>query len=266
MTVPGEEHYLANGIWHHNSGKSFAGSLSIVYCLYVLSCMKRPARWLNRFPGVSLSHDAEIVLMNASAAGADQSRKIVYGEAFEKIISSPYFATYFPPYDRKTSELVFPQRIRLSPGTSRWQSALGWNLFGFAIDEAAFGQETERADYVAELFNAFNQRRRSRFGRLGFGILMTSPGHDEAFIEGLAQQASEWDESTLVRRMTTWHAKEELQPGAEVFIFDRHPDKLRIVAQNLIYLRPGVLQAKDGSIIRYQDGDAAEEDADAAVG
>jgi hypothetical protein len=243
------------------SGKSFTGSISVAYCLYLLSCLKRPAHFLSGFPGVSLSDDSEIVIMAASAAGAEQSSKIVYGDAFERITNSPYFKTYFPPKPNKISELVFPNRIRFSPGTSNWKSALGWNVFMFIVDEAAFGFETDRADYVAELFKALNQRRRSRFGALGAGLVLTSPGHDAAFVETLARQGEEWDHTLHVSRMTTWEAKDELTPGARVFMLDRSPDKMRVLDGEYIYVKPGYLRdARTNLIVRYKDGDHPEEE------
>ena len=47
----------------HNS---FSATLSLLYALYQLGCMKKPAKYLSGFEGAgSLSGDAEIVLMNA---------------------------------------------------------------------------------------------------------------------------------------------------------------------------------------------------------
>lgn len=234
------------------TGKSFSGALSIAYALYLLSCVKRPARYFSRFPGVSLSEDSEIVVLNASAAGAEQASKVVFGDVVERIINSPYFADHYAPNDRVRSELLFPNRIRFSPGTSRWQSALGWNVFGFIVDEAAFGVESQRADYVGELFKALNQRRRSRFGSLGFGALLTSPSHDQAFVESLARQGTTWDNTMLVTRMSTWDAKGELQPGEKVFLFDRHPNRMRILKTDLTYKEPGVVVDSEGNEIRYK--------------
>lgn len=259
--VEGTENYVAHGLVHHNSGKSFSAAISITYALYQLSCMKKPQKYLSGFPGCQISSDAEIVLMNASAAGAEQSKKIVYGEAFEKITRSPYFNTYFEHQPRKTSELEFPNRIRLSPGTSDWRSALGWNLYGFAVDEAAFGRETERADYVKELFLALNQRRRSRFGSLGFGGLFTSPGGESGFVELLATESGTWDTSILLRRIETWTAKGELKPRTtRVFLLDRNPDHIRIVEEDLLYVAPGICQRKDGSVIRYAEPTQEQKD------
>jgi hypothetical protein len=238
------------------SGKSFSAALGLCYGIYLISCLKNPMKWMSRFNGVSLSDDSEIVIMTASAAGADQSAKIIYGEAFERIKSSPYFHTHFAPYDRKSSELIFPNRVRFSPGTSNWRSALGWNVFGFAVDEAAFGVESDRADYVAELFNALNQRRKSRFGSLGFGLMLTSPGHDGSFVEVLARQSGGIDNTILVERTTTWDAKDELKPGTKVFVLDRSPDAVRIMGTELIYVKPGYLKDPvTGETIRYVDGD-----------
>lgn len=234
------------------TGKSFSGALSITYALYLLSCIKKPARFFSRFPGVSLSDDSELVVMNASAAGQEQAAKVIYGDVQERIASSPYFSEHFPPADRVKSELLFSNRIRFSPGTSRWQSALGWNVFGFAVDEAAFGVESNRADYVAELFNALNQRRRSRFGSLGFGLMLTSPSHDQAFVESLARQGTTWDSTMLVTRMSTWDSKNELTKGSKVFLFDRHPNRMRVLETEVFYEEPGVVIDADGNRIEYR--------------
>jgi hypothetical protein len=247
------------------AGKSFSASLSLMYTLYQLSCMKQPQKYINGFPGVSLSGDAEIVLMNASAAGAAQASKIVFGEAYEKIINAPYFKQHFEPYSGKASELLFPNRIRFTPGTSQWRSALGWNLFGFIVDEAALGVVSEAADYVREMFLAYNQRRRSRFGSLGFGGLFTSPGSEYGYVELLAAE-DEWDQKILVRRTTTWEAKDELKPGEKVFLLDRDPDRVRIIetALTLIDVTPegGIAQRDNGEIVRFKSRPVEETLAD----
>ena len=238
------------------SGKSFSAALGLAYGLYLLSCLRKPMKWMSRFNGVSLSDDSEIVVMTASAAGADQSAKIIYGEAFERIKSSPYFQTNFAPYDKKQSELRVPHRVRFSPGSSNWRSALGWNVFGFAVDEAAFGVESDRADYVAELFNALNQRRKSRFGSLGFGLMLTSPGHDGSFVEVLARQSGGIDNTILVERTTTGEAKGELTAGTKVFVLDRSSDAVRMVDTELIFVKHGYLKdSVTGETVRYVDGD-----------
>lgn len=237
------QYQVLNYVGGIGSGKSFLASLSLAYGIYLVSIMRSPMKWMSRFPGVSLSADSEIVFMTASAAGADQSSKIVYREAFTRITESPYFLERFKFYDRKHSELLFPNRIRLSPGSSSWRSALGWNVFMFVVDEAALGQVTERADYVAEMFNALNQRRRSRFGSLGAGMILTSPGTDTAYVEALARQGESWDHTMLVRRTTTWNAKGELKPGAQVFLLDRDPDRMRVLtSEPLVYISPGYLE------------------------
>jgi hypothetical protein len=231
------------------SGKSWLASMSLAYTAYCLSTLKNPIRTLRKFPGVDLSYNSEIVLMNASAAGAEQSQKIVYAEAFDRVVTSPYFRFHFRPEPHRQTELLFPGRLRYSPGTSKPETALGWNLFGFVVDEAAFGKVTERADYVASQFSEFNKRRISRFGFLGWGALLSSPGSEDVFMESLA--ASD-DDTYMVRRMATWVAKGELQPGAEVFLFDTHRDRMRVVQTEAVtWLGPGRVQAPDGTIIRY---------------
>lgn len=231
------------------AGKSFSATLSLLYAIYQLGCLKRPARYLSGFEGAgSLSGDAEIVLANASGGGFKQAKQIVFKEALERVVGSPWFRVHYEPYEG-SNELEFPHRVRFAPVTSHWESMLGWNLYAFAIDEAAFGVESKNVDYVKELFTNANLRRKSRFGRAGFGGLYTSPGSEHGFIELLAGDRR--DTHILVRRTTTWDSKEELKPGAEVFLLDRDPDRVRIVAEGLTYVRPGVCRDVQGKIIRY---------------
>lgn len=163
-----------------------------------------------------------------------------------------------------SSELEFPGRVRLAPGTSSMRSALGWNMFAFAVDEAAFGIENERTDSIRELFSALNQRRRSRFGRCGWGGLFTSPGSEQGFVEIIAGEGDEWDATILVRRTTTWEAKDELVPGARVFLLDRHADSVRILETDLIYVGPDpdtglpICQRANGEVVRIRNVDEDE--------
>jgi hypothetical protein len=243
------------------SGKSFSASLSLAYAVYQLSVLRRPLKYLNRFPGISLTADSEIVLMSASAAGARQASKVVYGEVFQRIETSTYFNQHFQPYQGKGSELEFPNRIRLAPGTSQWQSALGWNLWGFIVDEAALGLDTERADYVKELFSNLNKRRLSRFKSLGFGGLFTSPGSEHSYVETIAGEGSSWDATTMVRRISTWEASDELVPGAKVFLLERQ-EPIRVIEgyTELIFRgweegdggRFGVAQRQNGEVVRWK--------------
>ena len=247
------------------SGKSFGGALATLYVSYCLGCIYKPQLWLKRLdPDCDLSGDSEIVLMNASAAGERQAAKIVFADIFNKVMASPFFQHDYPPF-KKTQELEWANRVRLSPGTSQWKSALGWNLFFFVVDEAAFGLETERADYVKELFQAFNQRRRSRFGHQGGGCLLTSPGSEYAYVEIVAGEADDWDYTTKLWRACTWEAKEQLTIGQHIFLVDRHPDAARVVENDLVLedlgRETGVGRARrsDGSIVLWKVFDPTAE-------
>lgn len=236
------------------SGKSFSASVLIAYTLYQLNCLRKPQRYLSRFPGTDLSGDAEIVVLNASAAGARQSIKVVYGEVFEKVHNSPWFARHAPPYADKRSELEWPNRIRFSPGTGNARSALGFNVFAFVIDEAAFGVENVWTDtnQVRDLFDALNQRRRSRFGNLGWGGLFTSPQSEHAYVELLAGEGAFSGSEVMVRRISTWEAKNQLTPGAGVFLLEVDPNSgPRIVEEDLTFIAPGLAQRKNGDLVRF---------------
>lgn len=249
------------------AGKSWSGSVLLTHTLYALNCIRDPQRYLSRFPGVQLSADAEIVVLNASAAGARQSSKVVYAEAFEKVQRSPWFALHAPPYADKRTELEWPNRLRFSPGTGNARSALGWNVYAFLVDEAAFGVENQRTDLnqVRDLFEALNKRRRSRFGRLGWGGLFTSPKSEHAYVEVIAGEGATAGTEVMVRRISTWEAKEELVPGADVFLLELDPNtgpKI-LPEEGLKYIAPGLCQRPDGHLVRFGPGvpgqQAAEE-------
>jgi hypothetical protein len=54
----------------------------------------------------------------------------------------------------------------------------------------------------------------------------------------------------LVRRITTWDAKDELHPGTPVFLLDCNPDSTRAMETKLIYLAPGVAQRRNRELVR----------------
>jgi hypothetical protein len=239
------------------AGKSFSASLCMAYALHQLGCMRQPQKYLNRFPGISLSGDASIVLMNASAAGQKQASKVVYGEVFSKIEHSAWFEQNFQPYNSKSSELEFDHNIRLAPGTSQWQSALGWNLWGFVVDEAAFGIESDRADYVKELFSNLNKRRLSRFKHLGFGGLFTSPGSEGAYVELIAEQGSSWDSplalDTPLPTPTGWTTMGDVAIGD--LLIGTHGGSVRVVGTSPVFAD------RDCYAITFDDGESVVCDA-----
>lgn len=236
------------------SGKSFSAALLLTYALYQLSCMRKPNRWLSTFPGVSMSDGTELVVLNASGAGARQAQKVVYGDVVSLVEASPYFRRpENEPYPNKRSELEFRNRVRFSPGTGDVRSVLGFNTYAFVVDEAAFGHANEQADTdtVRDLFLGLNQRRRSRFGQMGFGGLFTSPQSESTYVEQLAGDSTSVNSDILVRRIATWEAKGELVPGASIFLLDRDPDAIRLLQAELIYCAPGVALAQNGDVVRF---------------
>lgn len=224
------------------SGKSYSAAYLFQYTLYVLGSLKRPMKYLSGFPGVDMDPRTEIALMNASAAGADQAKAIIYSDVLSRIQNSPFFQLNFQPFDNKESELEFPNRIRFAPGNSMARKALGWNMFCWAVDEAAFGIVTKQSqgqtttDYVKELVRQLNRRRKSRFANLGWGGLFTSPGSEGGYVEIVAGDGEDWDVTTFVRRISTWEAKQQLVPGVRVFLLDRDPDSIRVLEKDLTYL------------------------------
>lgn len=234
----------------HNS---FAAALMLLYKLYELSCMKNPQEYLSAFPGVSLSGDAPLAVSIVSAAGARQAIKVIYDYVFKAVEDSPYFHQHFPPWKMTGERIAFDHRIEVAPGTSDARSVLGFNVYAFVLDEAAFGSVNDHRDSAKELFLAMHNRRRSRFGRYGLGGMFTSPGTESSFVELFASDGGELGE-VMVRRTTTWEAKGELTPGSKVFLLNTDPLATRVMETELIYLEPGLARRQDGSLVRFGVG------------
>jgi hypothetical protein len=241
------------------AGKSISAILQLLYSAYVLSCLRDPLAYLSTFPGVQVSGGLT-ALVNTSAAGARQAVTIVYSEIQRIIDASPYFQQHFRPIKSTTKEILFPKRVLMLPGTSEARSVIGFNVFAAVVDEAAFGQLKDGTDTVRTLFLELNQRRRSRFGNLGWCGMFTSPGSESGFVEWMASQSLGIGErEILVKRTTTWEAKGELVPGCRVFLVETNPDRARLLGEpdglpnEVTYLGRGLVQGDDGTIYRIPE-------------
>jgi len=223
LSVPGDESYVAAGFVSHNTTAAMIGFMR---CLYELSCYRAPARSLGQ------SVNSPIYLANLSVSGK-QARRAAYSTLDGLVSQSPYFREVFAPEKDIKSELRFPKRITVFPGTGSESSILGLNVVGGLLDEANLmaisttGQAAERSakqglssfDQAQTLFNAMVRRAKTRFlsyGRLPVKIFVVSsrvyPGE---FTDRLEQDAI-GDPGIFVRGYSLWDVKPD-QYSKKVF-------------------------------------------------
>jgi len=181
------------------SGKSFSASLIIVYMVYKILCLKDPQSYFKFAAG------SRIYFINMSI-GAEQSKKVVFGEIKGRIDNSPWFQKNYPPDPSINSELRFAKGIVIFPGNSKETTPLGFNVFGAVMDEAAYYTDTPDHDVAEDMFNALHSRVKSRFGDEGKVIMISSPRYEADFVERKMKEALT-NPKIFSRRKMLWEAK-----------------------------------------------------------
>jgi hypothetical protein len=182
------------------AGKSYKTSIIIVYLLYRILILKNPQKFLH------LARGSGIYFMNMSIR-ADQAKKIIFEEISQRVENAQWFKMrgYLPNPDIR-SELQFPKNINIIPGNSKETFPLGFNLLAAVMDESAWYTETETHDVAEEMFNALNNRIKSRFGVKGMIVMISSPRYVDDFIEKKMEEA-ETNSNIFARRRTSWESK-----------------------------------------------------------
>ncbi len=180
----------------YGSGKGFRITFAFCYVAFRLGCFKDPQRAYGQ------AHGATIALVNAAITGA-HAKKIIFGDISERIKNSPWFQTYMMPDQNVQSELRFPKNIVIFPGSSSEVSPVGYNIFMFNVDEAAFFPETETRDSARTIYETGRKRVKSRFGDLGLCSAISSPSHVDNFIEQKVDEAAT-DFTISAKEGPTW--------------------------------------------------------------
>ena len=193
-------------------GKSTIAILSLLYQIYVLSCLRSPQGLFD------LSAKSELVFV-VQAPTERLAKAVGYSRMREYVLQSPYFNRNHKPDKRVKSELRFPNGIVLRPLSGSDTAALGQNVLGGLLDEIAFADYTERSartrdrevfDQAERQYNAIAMRRKSRFlkkGRLpGLLCLVSSPQYPDDLIERKIRQADN-DPAIFLYQLRLWDVK-----------------------------------------------------------
>jgi hypothetical protein len=225
------EAVLAGGI---GVGKSSIAILSLLYQLYVLSCLRSPQRLFD------LSDKSEIVFV-VQAPTERLAKAVGYSRLRELVLQSPHFKNNKAPDKRVKSELRFSNGVVIRPLSGSDTAALGQNVLGGLLDEVAFAEYTERStrsrdreafDQAERQYNAIAMRRKSRFlnkGRLpGLLCLVSSPQYPEDLIERKIRQAQD-DDSIFLYQLRLWDVKPDNYSDRRFSVFtgdDNRPPRV----------------------------------------
>lgn len=141
------EAILSGGIgW----GKSFFMEISLLWQLYLLSCLKNPQKYFE------LASNTKITVMIISIT-EKQGKKNMFSGVKEALKIIPYFKENFQFDDKRSADsLIFPNNIELMSATSSHSSTIGLNIYAAALDEANFFKKvanSKRAQDAGEIFD-----------------------------------------------------------------------------------------------------------------
>ncbi len=166
------------------SGKSTKVALMNVYNIYRLHCYKDPA------VALGLKSRTSIVFMNL-APTANQAKEIVFDDIVEAVNRTRCFKErgWLPNPNIRRHLRFERKRIRVAPGNSSENVALGYCVYGAVIDEAQHFIQATNFDPVKDLYELVCDRRESRFGNRGLVSLISDARTTNAYMEALYRRA-----------------------------------------------------------------------------
>ena len=159
------------------SGKDYTSTIACAYIVYLLLCLKDPARYYGKPPGDAID------IINV-AVNAVQAQQVFFKGFKTKIEKSPWFAGKFYA---KAESIEFDKSITVYSGHSERESHEGLNLILALLDEiSGFAQEigtgNDQGKTADNIYKAFRASVDSRFPDLGKVALLSFPRYPGDFI------------------------------------------------------------------------------------
>lgn len=159
------------------SGKDFTSTIACSYIVYLLLCLRDPAKYFGKPTGDSID------ILNI-AINAAQANNVFFKGFKSRIEGSPWFAG---KYTTKAGHIAFDKNINVYSGHSEREAWEGYNLIycvldeisGFALDSTSGNEQAKTADAVYKMYRASVN---SRFPAEGKLVLLSFPRFKNDFI------------------------------------------------------------------------------------
>ena len=160
------------------SGKDYTSTIACAYVVYLLLCLKDPARYYGKPPGDSI----DIINVAINAVQAQQ----VFFKGFKTRITRCHW--FDGKYDPKMGSIVFDKGVTVHSGHSQRESWEGYNLLfavldeisGFDLDSTSGNEQAKTAAAIYKLFRGSVDSRFPQFGKL---ILLSFPRFKNDYIQ-----------------------------------------------------------------------------------
>lgn len=160
------------------SGKDYTSTIASAYIVYLLLCLKDPAKYYGKPPGDAID------ILNI-AINAEQAKRVFFKGLTTRVEKSPWFkGKYFP----KASSIEFDKGITVHSGHSQRESWEGYNVLvvildeisGFELDSTSGHENAKTASAIYKMYRASVASRFPDFGKL---ILLSFPRFKNDFIQ-----------------------------------------------------------------------------------
>jgi phage terminase large subunit-like protein len=208
------------------SGKDFVTSVGFARIVYLLLCLKDPAKYFGKPPGDS------IALLNV-AINAKQAKNVFFRYFKQRIKLCPWFDG---KWDATQDSIVFDKNVEAHSGHSEREAWEGYNFLVVVLDEiAGFATEAEStadggsrdktADAIYKMYKASVSSRFPRFGKL---LLLSFPRYKGDYIQ-TRYNAAVAERHTVIRSHK-FKVHEDLPDGTEGNEFDIEWEEDQIVS------------------------------------
>lgn len=161
------------------SGKDYTSTIACAYIVYLLLCLKDPAKYYGKPTGDTID------ILNI-AVNAEQAKNVFFFNFKKRIQGCPWFDG---KYDSPTqNSITFDKSIRVMSGHSEREAFEGLNLFVAVLDEiSAFAMssdvENEQGKTAHAVYTMYRQSVNSRFPDFGKVIMLSFPRFENDYIQ-----------------------------------------------------------------------------------
>jgi len=208
------------------SGKGYTSSIACAYIVYLLLCLKDPARYYGKPPG------DHIAILNI-AINAAQANNVFFKYFKQRITTSPWFAG---KYSEKAGEFQFDKNVFVYSGHSEREAWEGYNVIFVILDEiSGFALEStsgnEQAKTATAVYKMYKQSVVSRFPEFGKVVLLSFPRFKNDFIQQRYEEVIA--EKQVNIRKHTFKVDPHLPDGTEGNEFDIEWEEDHIISYRI---------------------------------
>ena len=160
------------------SGKDYMSTVAVAYIVYLLLCLKDPAKYFGKPPGDSID------ILNI-AINAEQAKNVFFKGFKTRIEKSPWFVGKYTP---TAGAVTFDKNITCHSGHSERESWEGYNVIMVILDEiSGFATEStsghDQAKTASALYDMYRASVDSRFPDFGKVVLLSFPRYRNDYIQ-----------------------------------------------------------------------------------